>query len=118
MAERQDAQSFKLNSGDNVQLEFTVVDNDEVAVNLTGGSGRFAMARNVGEALAVDSDASPATATISIVDAVNGLVNVLIDDDVTDPLEGDYYYEFKWTDSSGNEAIIALGYITFYANLI
>lgn len=118
MAERPDPQSITLSSGENIQLEFTVTDNDGTAVNLTGGTGRFAAARKVGQSLAIDSDASPQTATISVVSATDGTVNVLIDDSVTEGLSGDYYWEFKWTDSSGNEAIVALGWMSFAANMI
>ena len=110
-------QSFPLMSGTQHQLEFTVTDNDGAAVNLTGGSGRFAMARSISDTPAIDSNASPQTATITVTDAANGLVNVVITDENMDALVGDYYWEFKWTDSSGREAVIARGVISVDENL-
>lgn len=118
MAQRPAPQSFPITAGENVQLEFTVTDNDGTAVDLTGGSGQFGAARKVGAALAISSAASPQTATISVVSAEDGTVNVLIDDSVTDSLQGDYLYEFKWTDSSGNEATVAWGWISVYDTIL
>jgi hypothetical protein len=117
MAQRPDPQSFPLSSGDYVQLEFTVTDNDAAAVNLTGGTGRFAMARTVDDTAVIDSDSSPQTATVTVVGASTGRVDVIIDDADTEALVGEYYYEFKWTDSTGKEAVVAWGYIAFAKNL-
>ena len=111
-------QSFSVMSGDQVQLNFTVTDNDDAAVDLTGGSGRFAMARSSSSTPVIDSNASPQSATITIVSAAAGTVNVVIPDEYTDDLDGDYYWEFKWTDVSGREAVIARGVMTLETNLL
>lgn len=112
-------QSFPVVSGEQLQLEFTVRDRNDVIVDLTAGSGRFAMARNPhSQNLVIDSDASPATASIVIVDPLLGRVNVIITDEISDPLTGDYYYELKWTDILGREATAARGIISFAQNLI
>lgn len=113
-----DMQSFSVMSGDQVQLDFTVTDNDDAVVDLTGGAGRFAMARSASDSIVLDSNASPQTATITVTDAAAGLVNVVITDENTEALAGDYYWEFKWTDSGGREAIVARGIMTFEVNLI
>jgi len=118
MAQAPAPQSFPAMSGDQLQLEFTITDNDSAAVDLTGGSGRFAMARKPSSSSNdIDSAASPQTATVTVVSAAAGTVNVVITDENTEALLGDYYYEFKWTDSSGREAVVARGYITFHRNL-
>ncbi len=104
-------------SGDQLSLPITVKDNADVIVNLTGFTGRFALARDVDKAILIDSAASPATATVVFTDAVNGLVTVTITDDNTEALLGDYYYECKLTDSSSREAIVARGWISFAENL-
>lgn len=117
MAQAPEMQSFPLMSGDQVQLEFTVTDNDSAAVDLTGGSGRFAMARSPSATVVIDSDASPQTATVTVISAVAGTVNVVITDTNTEALIGDYYYEFKWTDSSGKEAVVARGWMSYEKNL-
>jgi len=119
MGEAVDYQSFPLVSGETTELEFTVTDNDNAVVDLTGGSGRFAAARTPLDAsLVLDSAASPATATIQVVNPLAGTVNVILADTVTDDLSGDYYWEFKWTDILGREAIIARGIMSFADNLI
>jgi hypothetical protein len=114
-----DYQSFPLVSGDQVQLEFTVVDRNDAIVDLTAGSGRFALARSVYDStLIIDSAASPATATINVVDPLQGRVDVIMTDEVTDALVGDYYWEFRWTDILGREAMAARGIMSFAENLI
>ena len=118
MAEAPQFQSFPVMSGDQVQLEFTVTDNDDNAVDLAGGSGRFALARNQESTIIIDSESSPQTATVTVTDATNGLVNVVITDENTEALVGTYYWAFKWTDNTGREALVAQGYIDFLANLI
>lgn len=110
-------QSFPVMSGEQLQLELTITDNAGSVVDLTGGSGRFALARTWADSPVIDSAASPATASISVVTPLAGRVNVVITDENTEALIGDYYYEFKWTDSSGREAITNRGWISFAGNL-
>lgn len=111
-------QSFPAMSGDQLVLPITVRDNADALVDLTGASARFAMARNErATVLDIDSAASPATATAVLTDAVNGLVTVTITDENTEALAGDYYYECKVTDTTGREAVVARGWISFAVNL-
>ena len=109
-------QSFVISSGEDVTFQVTVKDIDGVAVDITGGSGRFAMARNTGATAAVDSDAG--SSTITVQDAGAGRVDISIADTMTDNLLGDYYYEFKWTDDIANELVVAFGWITVAPSLI
>ena len=111
-------QSFPLMSGDKHVLRFTITDASEAAVDLTGGSGQFAMGRSPSATTSVDSDASPATATVAINDAAGGILDVTITAAIAEALQGDYYWELRWTDSSGNSAIAARGWITVYRNMI
>ena len=120
MVEAPAMNSFSIVSGTHVQFEFTMQDDDGVAVNLIGGSGRFAMARNANATgnLVIDSAASPETATLSIIDAAAGRLNVVITDENTDGLNGDYYYELQWTDSVGRSMPTARGWISVEPNLL
>lgn len=112
-------QSFPAISGDELVLPITVKDNDDVIVNLTGATARFAMARHPGGAIVIDTAASPATASVAIGSpATAGVLTVTITDTTTDALSGDYYYECKVTDVSGQALVVARGYISFAINLI
>ena len=110
-------QSFQLQQGQNVELQITVTDTNGDAVDLTGASIRFAMARSQSSAVIIDSDTSPQTATPAISNATGGILSIYIDDVVMDDLLGDYYYEVKVTDASANEAIVTRGYMTVLAAL-
>ena len=110
-------QSFPAMSGDELVLPITVKDNDDALVNLSGGAGRFAMARKPSGTIVIDSGASPATATVILTDATNGLLTVTITNEITEALRGDYYYEHKFTDSAGREAVTTRGWISFATNL-
>lgn len=105
-------QSFGLQQGQDVQLPITVVDSSGAAVDLTGASARFAMARDESSTPVIDSAASPQTASIAITDASGGVLTVTLKDTDLDGLAGDYYYECKVTDSGGNESITTRGWIT------
>ncbi len=111
-------QSFPAMSGDELVLPITVRDNDDAIVNLAGATARFAMARKPrATVIDIDSAASPATASVIFTDAANGLLTVTITDENTEALEGDFYYECKVTDSTGREAVVARGWISFAVNL-
>ncbi len=104
-------------SGDQLSLPITIRDNAGTVVDLTNGTGSFKMARTPKSAPVIDSTASPATATISIPQPLQGIMTVTITDENTDPLEGDYYYEARFEDASNREAAVARGWITFEPNL-
>ena len=118
MVEAAAMNSFAVISGTHIILQFSVVDDDAAAVSLTGGSGRFAMARSPSDSAVVDTAASPQTATLTVTDAANGLLEVAITDEITDALSGDYYYELQWTDSTGRSMPTARGYMSFEENLL
>jgi hypothetical protein len=117
MAEAPVFQSFEIMSGGQHSLNFTVTDKNKAAVDLAGGSARFAMARSPNDTPVIDSDASPQTAQIAITDAPNGLLSVIITDENTEALEGDYYFELGWTDSGGRKAPVARGWVSVAPNL-
>ena len=104
-------------SGDQLELPITVKDNAGAVVDLTGMTGRFAMARRPGDAAVIDSSASPATASVVFTTPLSGLVTVTITDENSEALLGDYYYELKLTDTGGREAVTTRGWISFAENL-
>lgn len=105
-------QSFAIQQGQDVSIPITVVDSAGASVDTTGASARFAMARSPSDDPVVDSSASPQTASVVVAAAAGGPITVTITDTVLDGLEGDYYFECKMTDSSGNESIVARGWMS------
>ena len=105
--------SFAVQAGQDINLDFTITDSAGSAVNLNGATVRFAAARTVGSTPVLDTTASPQTATITFSSPISNTFTASIKDTDSDGLRGDYYYEVKITDSSGNEAISNRGIITF-----
>ena len=105
-------QSFSMQAGQDVNLNFTTTDRNGDAQDITGASIRFVMSRRSNSAAVIDSQASPATATVTITTAASGLFTVALADTDTDALSGDYYYEAKLTDASSNESVVARGYVS------
>ncbi len=110
--------SFELISGTELVMNITVRDDDSAVVDLTGGSVRFAAARSRTSTIVLDSNASPQTATATITDAANGVIQVVVTDTITEDLSGDYYFECKFTDASGRETTVTRGWISVTDNLI
>lgn len=100
-------------AGDDLSLQFTVTDADGNAVDITGFTCRFVIARRRGDTAAVSTEASPATATAAITTAVSGIYTVTIDKAVTANLAGTYYFESEIQDGSGDESTVARGWMTF-----
>lgn len=105
--------SFPLIAGQDIDLNFTIVDSAGTAVDLTGANVRFYLVTPNDRSAVLDSAASPATATITVTDADAGTVTVSLADTDTDALLGDYYWEMKVTDSDGAEGVTNRGIITF-----
>lgn len=100
-------QSFGVQAGQDIDLQFTVRDKNAAIVDLTGFlSFRFVMSRGPQGSAIVDK-----TGTIS--DAPNGIVDVALSDTETDAFTGDYYYELKGADAGNNESVSARGYMSF-----
>lgn len=100
-------------AGDDLTLEFTVTDADGDAVNITGFTAKFAMARRVGDTAVLSTEDSPATATASLTSPASGIYTIAIDKDDTEDLRGTYYFESDVVDGSGDESTVARGYLTF-----
>ena len=98
-------------SGTTLSIPITVLDDDDAAVDMTGATIAFTIARNVGDTPAISIAGGTATSDIS-----SNVVTIGISATNTDPLQGTYAFECKATDTSNDVAIIAYGTITFNAN--
>lgn len=99
--------------GDDLSLEFTVIDDDGNAVNITGATVRFQIFRRRGDTPVIDTEVSPATASVTLTTPASGIFTVDIDGDDTESLLGTYAFECVLIDTSSKESTPTRGWITF-----
>jgi hypothetical protein len=108
---------FTMYAGDDKRLEVTVLDEDDVAVSLSGALEiRWKLAKSPRSTIIASH--SIADGNVSIIDAAAGRFNVLIDPADTESLSGLYYHEAELTDSSGNVGTCMAGTVTIRPTLI
>ena len=91
--------TLKLKSGDDITLRFTITDADSVAINLTGGTLKFKIARNIDIA---DASATYLGTYTSFTNAAGGIHDEVIPDSVTSLwTPGTYKYQVRFIDSTG-----------------
>lgn len=104
-------------TGKDYVLQFTVEDSDGVAVDITGYAISWSMFPKLlteGAATIPSFAAKTVGSGITLTDATNGILQVVIDDVDTDVLVGtqtdipDYRHELRRTDS-GSEAVLSYG---------
>ena len=103
--------------GDSLLLQHTVVDSNGDAVDITGWTLRFGLARTRGGTVLVGTELSPATATASITNDTGGVFTIAIAKTVSDDLTGDYYFKTEGQDGSGYVSTLAHGWQTFPVTL-
>lgn len=109
-------QDFEMMAGDDKRLEVTVLDEDDVVVNLTGASAiRWKLARSVRSAALVSYDL---TDNIAIIDATAGRFNVNLDAADTESLKGLHYHEADIVDSTGKTGTVLYGTVTIRPSLV
>ena len=108
--------SFKYVAGADVDLEFTVTDEDDAVVNLSGASVEFIARRDLADDPALST--SDSTATASFTDQANGVFVVSLSSANTAELSGTYRFQALVQDSFDNVHVVARGYITFVPSLL
>lgn len=101
--------------GDTVALDFAIVDNAGDAVDLTGASIKWHMARSVYSEPDVEKALSDG---IAFVDDGEGTFTVTLDSADTEDLVGTFYHEVEITDSNGNISTPHTGSISILPALI
>lgn len=111
MSTKLTASTISVISGDTLTIPITVLDDDDVAVDMSGATIKFAIVKQIG-----------GTAVISIADATassaiaSNVVTITVTSANTEALQGTYQFECQAVDGSSNRAVIAYGDITFKAN--
>ena len=90
--------TLKLKSGDDLQIQFTITDSDDAAVNLTGGTITFKIAKNLDVA---DGSAEYFAAYTSFTNAAGGIHLETIPDSTTSGWTPENYkYQVRFVDST------------------
>jgi hypothetical protein len=105
-------------AGDDVELEFTITDDSGLAVDISGMTVRFAIARTAGSTAVASTEASPQTATSTVTNGAGGVFQVVVPAANTSDLRGTYRFEAEIEDGSGDKSTVAWGYVTFKAPVI
>ncbi len=112
-----------LKSGDTIVHTIPVLDDSDVAKDLTGATIKYQYLRRPGDTAVVDLSTadSPETVTLNN-DAssppVKNTVIATVDKSLTAPLNGTYLWEAEATDVQGQRATIGYGHIIFERDLI
>ena len=101
--------------GDTVALDFSIVDDDDDPVNLTGATVRWQLSRRERLEPIVQKISGSG---ITVTDAVGGLFTVDLAPSDTEDLYGTYYHEAEVTDASGNISTVRTGEIVINRGLI
>ena len=92
--------TLKLNSGDDITVKFTITDVDEAAIDITGGTIRLKIAKNLNVA---NGSAEYFGSYTGFTDATNGIHDEVIPDSTTATwTPGSYKYQIRFIDSAGN----------------
>lgn len=118
MVELVDPVSLDYAAGKDVSLQFTVTDEDDTAVDITGMTVRFVVARRVDSTPVLSTEDSPQTATYALTTPASGIFTVTLDAADTAGLSGNYRFEAEVEDSGGDKVPVAWGFITFDPALI
>lgn len=110
-------QNFELVSGNDKTLKFTLTDEDDAAVDLTGATIVWAFAKTATAKSPLFEYTSPTNVTIT--DASGGLFEVEIQSADTLVLKGgEYYHEARVESAAGNKITVAYGVVSLLDNVI
>ena len=110
-------QDFEVVSGNDKDLNFSTLDQNDVAVDLTGAIIIWALSRAASNKSRLITYTSPVQVTIT--DAANGKFTVSILDTDTETLKaGDYYHEVRVQSSGGLKTTVAIGTVKILDNII
>lgn len=107
---------FSVYAGDDVELDLTILKTDGTPYDLTGCQEvNYAIARDRKSAALVTKTLG---SRITITDAVNGKVQIVITSTDTEALDGTYYHEVQVVDASGLTSTCYADRLLVYATLL
>jgi hypothetical protein len=112
-----DAQNFSMYSGDDDEIAVSVVDDEGVAIDLTGATITWSLADSRGGTVLV-TKTSDTSAELSITSAAGGTFTIHLLATDTDDLAGVYYHEAQVEDSQGHKTTVLTGYAEIIEDII
>jgi hypothetical protein len=115
-------QNFQMHAGDNRVLSVTVEDSTGGAVDLTGATIRWALAKTLHTAALISKSSTAGSSEIEVTGTTAGEIDIKIVPTDTKStaqyLHGVYYHEAEVQDSLGNRSTIFEGYVTIHKILL
>lgn len=108
-------QDFEMFSGEQKELAIAITDDAGAAVDLTGVTVRWSLARTARSAPLIEKVTGDG---IVVTDAAGGACTVTLVPADTEALEGDYYHEAEVTDGAGRPTTVLHGRARIKPNLI
>lgn len=114
-------QNFDIVSGNDKELNVTVLDEKGIAVDLTGSTIVWAVAINEKSKSRIFQYTSPTNITVT--DAIAGKFRIDVQDTDTEALsiariKTDYYHEARVTSAAGKKTTVLIGTMTVLGNVI
>jgi hypothetical protein len=112
-------QDFEVVSGNDKELNVTVLDQDDLPISLTGAVIAWAYSRAASNKTRIQTYTSPTNITIILPQTGSNKGKVRIDVQAvdTEPLVGDYYHEARMT-AAGKKSTIMYGKMKVLSNII
>lgn len=113
-------QDLTLHAGNDVTIEFVLLDSTEspVALNLTGARLRWVCAPTVNAAAVITKDSNNGDTEIEFVDAAAGLASVYLLPADTASLRGVYRHELEIIDAAGKVETLVTGIFTVLGTIL
>lgn len=112
-------QNIRLWSGNDMDVQFSITDENSSALLLTATTIKWKMALDPYSSAALISKSSTASSELEITDAAGGIVTIKLNSTDTNSISpGVYYHELEVTDSEANPFTVAIGHLTLEKSLI
>jgi hypothetical protein len=107
-------QNFRIWTGNDLDVQFNVTDDNSSALNLTGVTARWAAAKDpYSTANSIYKTSTAGTSEIQFTNSTGGVLKVKLNESDTNALlEGVYYHELEIQDSTGQPFTVAIGHMT------
>jgi hypothetical protein len=107
-------QDFTLYAGEDKQINFTITDENGVAIDLVGSTAVWVLARITSTPEILITKRSTVSTQI---DYTDNTYHIYLEDVDTDLLHGKYAHELRMVNADGQESVLATGQVRIYDSL-